>query len=67
MKSPMARLSMTDQPKMKMEKFGKVFACPYGSVWDMCSVLKYALVEFDDVSIDFIFTSEIEADEDENE
>ena len=58
------RLSTTKQPTIRSEEVAPgVFACTKGSVWEKCNVLKYAIAFFPNVDIQFIFSTEIEDDE----
>lgn len=58
------RLSTTEQIPIGSDKIADgIFAYTHGSVWENCNVLKQAMAYFDDVDVQFIFSSEIEADD----
>jgi len=58
------RLSPTEQPSVDSDKIAEgVFACTHGSVWELCNVLKQAMAFFPNVQVNFIFSSEIEPDD----
>ena len=58
------RLSKSLQPKIETDEIIKgVFACSYGSVWENCNVLKQASAFFTDADIQFIFSTEIEPED----
>ncbi len=59
------RLSTTKQTTVESDKIADgIFACTHGSVWENCNVLKQAMAFFPDVDIQFMFSTEIESDDD---
>lgn len=58
------RLSTTKQTTVESDEIAEgVFACIHGSVWDRCNVLKQAMAFFPDVEVQFIFSTEIETED----
>ena len=58
------RLSVTKQPTIVSEEIAEgIYACTHGSVWEKCNVLKQAMTFFPELDVQFIFSTEIEADD----
>jgi hypothetical protein len=58
------RLSTTEQPSVGSDKIAEgVFASTHGSVWELCNVLKQAMAFFPNVEVKFIFSSEIDTED----